>query len=326
MRYIDSVRMFIDTKQENNVQAQGYEKDLMVFWGFLGKRKVSDDTWSQYLGGIDTEDIIAALKYYITNNKVKSISTAKRYISVLVEYFHFVNDKKIVQNKRLYEEINSPIYSDRSFRARVNTWISENLKNKGEFTVFNEDELIDLIRQCDITLDMQEISDEQFDKKYVPALVLKLMILTGTKYKLIPSIKTASLNLRYGSIEINDYIIHMPHNLIDQFDRYIRLKNERVYSDLLFMKSNGENLSEQTSYTAQFLASVTTRTDTTGIIKYVVIQMIKKGINESIIREFTGIGQKIYDDCLILAHNDILPVKNTLLDSRIREINTFNFL
>ncbi|MFC4305950.1 hypothetical protein [Cohnella boryungensis] len=328
MNFLESASKFIAYKQESFIQVQGYEKDLLVFDKFLKSKKVNDETWSHFLGGANTELVIDSLKFYIqsSNGKVNAISTANRFVSVLVEYFQYAIEVQHISNKELYEEMNAPIYSDRSFRSRINSWISNNLKDKESIRVFSEVEIIDLIKDCNETLGMLLNDDDDFDKKFVPALILKLIIFTGIKYRIVPRLKVQSFNIRYGTIDINNFTIHLPYKLIDQLDKYLSIRNKKSSSDFLFIKSNGEELSEKTSNTAYFLGSLTTRTDLTGIIKYAVVQMINKGINTSIISEFTGVGTTILEDCMKITNKDIFNERNALLDSRLRESNVYQFL
>ncbi|KOR90388.1 tyrosine-type recombinase/integrase [Paenibacillus solani] len=327
MNYLESINKFIAAKQEAFVQVQGYEKDLLIFWRFLETKKVNEDTWNHVLGGANTDLVLECLKFYVDFNKVNSMSTANRFISVLAEYFQFAIEHQHISNKELYEEMNAPIYSDRSFRARINSWISKNLKDKEATRIFSESEIQKLIKDCNDTLDLlnNEESD-YFDKKFVPALILKILVLTGMKYKKVPKLTLSDLNLRYGTIKINNYIIHMPHRLIDQFEMYLSLREDKTKSNFLFIKSNGDQIPEQTSNTAYFLGSLTTRTDIQGIIKYVIVQMLGKGISVDIISEFTGVGKTIIDDCLNFINKDLFNDRNTLLDARIRELNTFKHL
>lgn len=324
MSFSETINFFLESKQEFLIQAQGYQKDLLVFWEFLKSKNINDESWQCFLGGANTELIIESLKYYIRENKVNSISTGNRFISVLVEFFQFIIDKEIIQNKELYEEMNSPIYSTRSFRARINSWISQNLKDKESTVGFTQSEIVRLINDCNEILNMRMINDEAFDKKIVPALILKLIILTGVKYKVIRNLSLNELNLRYGIIKINRFIIHLPNSLIDQFEFYVSIRSEKTVSDYLFIKSTGEQLPDKTGNTAYFLGSLTTRTDITGIIKFAIIEMIKKGVGESIIKEFTGVGKTIFEDCLDIMNTDIHKNRNALLDSRVRE--TFSYI
>ncbi|MBB6635299.1 hypothetical protein [Cohnella thailandensis] len=326
MNFSDSVKDFIAAKQEASAQVQGYEKDLNIFWTFLETEKVSESTWRHVLGGANTDLIIKSLKYYVDHSKVTSMSTANRFISVFTEYFQYAYEKKHFSNKELYEEMHAPIYSDRSYRARINTWISKNLKDKESTRVFNEVEIQELIGLCNDTLKVESMDDEYFDKKFVPALIIKLIILTGIKYKLIPKLKLADVNLRYGTLTINNYEIHLPHMLIDQFELYSSLRNKRTESNILFIKSNGEQLAEITGFTATFLGSLTSRTDIQGIIRFVIIEMMKKGITIDIIKEFTGVGNTIINDCLQIINKDLHMERKIFLDSTLRALKTFKYL
>lgn len=71
---------------------------------------------------------------------------------------------------------------------------------------------------------------------------------------------------------------------------------------------------------------MTSRTDIQGIIRFVIIEMMKKGITTDIIKEFTGVGNTIISDCLIIINKDINLERKVYLDSTIRALKTFRYL
>ena len=68
------------------------------------------------------------------------------------------------------------------------------------------------------------------------------------------------------------------------------------------------------------------RKDLTGLRKYVIIEMILKGINQSYIMKLTGAGTKIFDACQRIVNEQRHFEANRFIDSRIREMEIFDIL
>jgi hypothetical protein len=61
-------------------------------------------------------------------------------------------------------------------------------------------------------------------------------------------------------------------------------------------------------------------------MKYGIIQMIKRGINQSVIIEFTGNQDDIYRDCQNEVNEEKFEARNRYLDSKLRGIDSFDIL
>ncbi|PKM47516.1 MAG: hypothetical protein CVV03_03060 [Firmicutes bacterium HGW-Firmicutes-8] len=331
MKFAQSVSSFLNAKP-----IQGYESNLKVFREFLKNRGISDNTLKVYLQGMRTKAFIESLNFYIDNRGVSSIDTAQRYVSALKEYFLFLIDEGLIINNELLNEIGLPIYSEKSFRNQLNTSISEDKRlEKGDFVKgFSENVAIDLIASCDETLKIdikQAVSKKNLYNSFLSALIIKLLLFTGLAYRQVTKISLAAYSERYNVLSINGFRIHMPIIMSDQIRRYISIRETVLYnikqqSELFFVEFDGKNLAYMTSRTAKFLAGLSGRKDLNGLIKYAITSMIRKGVNESIIKKFTGVGDTIYNSCQDIVNDEMDENSTRYLDSKLRSLKIWDLL
>lgn len=63
-----------------------------------------------------------------------------------------------------------------------------------------------------------------------------------------------------------------------------------------------------------------------GIRKYVVMEMIRNGINQSFIMKLTGAGQKLFEDCPNTVDSERHIEANRYIDSKVRDMVVFDYL
>lgn len=151
-----------------------------------------------------------------------------------------------------------------------------------------------------------------------------------TVYRCV-NIKFENVNKIHNTICINSYIIHLPNKLSEQLDYYINIRekvqNDKIKStDTLFIGADGNILSSKTALISSTLREFMGRGDLTGIIKFAVIQMISKGVNQSILQDFTKVGGNIYKYCQEKVNEDKSLSSSRYLDSKLRSLETFDML
>lgn len=329
----ESVNKFLIDKP-----VEGYHNNLNVFSRFLKEEKqINSNIINEFLQGLRTDGIIKSLDFYIRENKLTSIDTARRYSSCIREFFRYIIHKNIIENKELSIELGAPSYNEKSYTYKINNFIAKDkrLKESDGFVAISEEDVKYLIEQCDITLDSEEVYKETMQKqkyynKFRSAIILKLILLTGIRYEVLKEIKKSDLNLKHDLITINNLMIHMPINLSEQLNKYEIINEDmgtsRSSREIFFIEYDGVRISDKTYTTAGFLKGILGRNDLNGVIKYTIIEMIKKGINESIIRRFTGVGDTMYTECQNYV-NEMYNIKSDrYLDSKIRSMEIYDIL
>lgn len=332
IKFKEAIEMFLKYNT-----SEGYDKDVAVFRQYLNCIRIQEEKAITFLQGIRTKEIINSLDYYINKNGVSSIETALRYISCIKEFLSYLIDKEIIINSELTKEFGLPTYSEKSFRNIVNKYIDKDkrLKERKDFVAFSEVEIQSLIKDCDDTLkDSINIEKACDSKKYFnrvrAAIIIKLIIFCGIRYEHLHRLSFNSIDLVHNTISINGFIIHIPHNLRDQFVIYEEIINDIGSSNserkFLFVNYNGSKMSDKTNTISDHLRNYTGRRDVNGLIKYTVINMILKGVNESVIKKFTGIASSMYKPCQEEVNKKLSMNTNRYLDSKLRSIHTFDIL
>lgn len=331
----DLEKSFKEFIKEKNVV--GYDTCINSFKDFLVSKSITNnDTAKIYFQGIRSEELIKGLEYYIDNNYVTSYTAANKYVSCIKEYFLGVVQKEYLKNDELMAEFAFKTGESKSYRYKVNIFLdekSEITKSDGFETL---DDVHDLILGCDSTMSNEyylskALTNQKYFNKYRSALIIKLIILSGIAYRTLIDIKEFDLDLRHCTITINGLTIHLPNNLIEQLWTYMELREKLIIKNnkdtkTLFIEFDGSVIREQNATTISFLKDLTGRSDLNGIIKYTIINMIKKGINQSIILKFTGVGEVIYRNCQDIVNTTMDLKSSSYLDSKIRSIEIFNLL
>jgi len=317
---------------------EGYKKDLGVFKKFLKEvKRINPESIDYFIQGFRTDGIIESLDFYIRDNDLTSINTARRYSSCLREFLRYIIHHNNIENGELRFELGAPAYDEKSFTFKINSYISQDkrLKETEGFIAINKTDRDSLIEESDLTLKSEKIfkkaiKQQKYYNKFRSALIMKLTLLTGVKYEILRTIGKKDLNLKHDLITINDLMIRLPINLSEDFYKYEEINSKIARSnldrDIFFIEYNKSVISNKTATTSSFLKGILGRGDLNGIIKYTISEMIKKGVNESIIKKFTGIGSKTFDECQEYVNNLYQIKTNRYLDSKIRSMEIFDLL
>ncbi|MBN3386848.1 hypothetical protein [Clostridium botulinum] len=336
----ETIEKFLNEKVSKN-SYEIYKGKIYVFYKFLLVNKgINDSSYSSYLEGMKIKEIQESLNFYIIDNSIKAESAAWHYIAVIKRYFKFLYDLGI-KNTELIKSFSISETNKDSFQYKIYKQINQNKRlikkgNKQEIT-FDEAKII--ISECDEQI--EEILDGrrilEYNKHaiqyndFVGCIIIKLILLTGTTYRNIRLINFSDLNNVHNTLSINDYVIHIPDKLSEQLNFYIDIRKNIIDSNnkqcsKLFINIDGAEINKQNGLIHNKLKEIIGRGDITGALKFVIMQMIKKGINQNIIQSFTGIGDNIYNYC----QNKINESKNMsssrYLDSKIRSLEIYDLM
>jgi len=339
MNFETTVDRFLQNQKIGERSMIRYRHKLNIFNDYLTiKCKVGEDTLETYLRGIRADHILNSLDFYIQTKDIKCEDTARSYISTIREYFRYINREENLKNN-LVESFSYNQDSQGSFSQIVETKIKELrvkkiLKYPRQKPHIEDTQFNILYKDCDEIMNRTKIEDifkagATYNGNYtnfIAALITKLILFTGIKFKCISTIKESDLNLSYNTITINDHTIHLPQNLSDQLRKYKEFR-DKIESDstALLIEFNGEPVTDNNDVANLIKRNIDTHS-TISIGKFAIINMIKKGINQSIIQRFTGYGIDVYTYCQEVVNEEKTEDKNRYLDSKIRNIYTFDIL
>lgn len=313
--------------------SEGYRKDIKIFFSFLKSKEMP--LIKEILQGVRTKNIIESITYYKDNKKLDTESTASRYSSAISEFFKYIIGNNYIENKDFYEELTSPTTISKSYLYRMNDYISKDkdLKEKDTFKIFEDEEVKDLIKNCDYVLsgniESVLLKSKEYNK-FLSALCIKLITFNGIMYRELREIKITNDISKFNKICINNFRITLPDNYNQQLKKYLKIRNEILIknnkeSEYLFITYNGEKL-PGTTIISGFLTTCTGRNDFNGLIKYAIRNMITAGINDSVIERLTGASKELIRQA---SYNENLKDEiywNRYLDSRMRNIELFDLL
>lgn len=327
------VKQSVEGFLEHNL-SEGYEKDLTKFHNYIFSLGLNNVTALTYLQGIRTKDIIDSLRYNIGEKGITSIDTALKYVSCVKEYLSYLLHKGYIVNSELIKEFGLPTYSNESFRYKINKFISESgLKERKDFIALSKNEIQSLISDCNAIInDLRDkaVTSKNIYIKFRAAIIIKLIIFLGIRYEYVHTLEKINIDLKHNTITVNGFTIHLPHRLRDQFEIYeeLLLEINPKFDDrkFLFINYDGTKIPHVTSTISWHLKTLTGRMDVNGIIKYSIIEMIRVGINESIIKKLTGVDKAIYDPCQDYVNSNLSLKTNMYLDSKMRTLDIFDKL
>ncbi|BCK01423.1 hypothetical protein [Anaerocolumna chitinilytica] len=328
----NTIEMFLQSQTEDS--AKEYKPKIESFYQFLTEeRKINDNTYNNYLSSVKVDDIIDALDYFINQNKVTRETVARYYCSVIKNYIKYLKSVDITNNK-IIESFGLDSDDPQSFMHLINKTISKDkrLSKPDKKLPYELSELEIVIEECDSNIDdlcnikTDKINENTFDK-LVYLLCIKIMIFTGAKPSVVYNLGLNSENIKENKLDINGFILHTPNVLSRQLKKYLNIRESIVSkSSNLFIMHDGSNLDRSTYTINSFVKNIVGRGDTWGIVKYTVIQMIKEGINYSVIIKLTGIGNDIYDFCQEIVNEQKKITVNSYIDSGLIKLHFYDKL
>lgn len=291
---VDAINRFV---KENS----GYEANVANFKKYIleEKKLLLTDT---VLGGIDTDDIIASIDFCISNCGFNTKSIARKYSVAIAQLFITLIINQDIKNKDFYEELRASSLEDKSYYARINDYITSHstLAETETIDTFTDDEVELLIKLANLEVENTSTHNTAKGFERLSALLgIKVILLTGVKYNILRSIKREDIDVKSNTLLINGFKIRLPILLCNQLDYLLGL-SEKSNPKYLFVDFNGKQWGEKTqdSKITYVISKYFGKTDTTGLTKYGITNLVKIGVNDSIIKKLTSANDTIIKKCL----------------------------
>lgn len=119
-------------------------------------------------------------------------------------------------------------------------------------------------------------------------------------------------------------------------EKYRKIRLEKVKSQYFFITTTGKKI--DSSFLSTFLGKVkhdyyiNTESESpnpftpTGLQKYAIVQMIEAGMNQSIIMDFTGQLDDIFNDCQKIVNDRKQLNRNRYVNHMVRGIATYDMI
>ena len=334
MGFLETIEGYLATKNEENRNV--YVPRIYSFANFLqGEKNVTDKNYKEYLSAMKMDVVIESLENFIINNQIKKKSVAFFYAKTVKKYFGYLNDIGI-ENEELLKSF--AYTNSKSYDNRIRKYIENNATLKMVETKdavdFEEIKLLitsidEQIEECIKDDDVMTCMENRYNpyNNLVYLLGLKLMIFTGIDYAGIRKLQAGCFDSKKLKITINTYTVHLPDNLGEQLSEYEMVKDTRgINSDSFFVLCNEQIIPKETYQFSYLIEGIIGRGDTSGIRKYVITEMIRKGINQSFIMKLTNVGLTIFEDCQNTVNTERHVDANRYIDSKMRDMRVFDYL
>lgn len=305
----------LELKSIFNERYKEYGNDVNNFFYYLEKRYgVFPDSSNIELimQGIETEEIKRSLDFLVNENIYKKAEAARKYATVIGQFFLFVKENSSFKNKDLFDELSQNGRNSNSYIARMNLYIEKNekLKPKESIAVMKEADVRELLSWCDKQLlDENLWSTELGYKKANAALAVKLMLIYGFTYRKVRNIKEFQIDLDKNEIEISTFRLRFPVHLGKQIIKFLEYKKQNKIvnaQDYIFTDRFGNEWTGETTSSGipNFLNTQFQITSITGITKYGISQLMLAGLNDQIIKTITGASDALIKGCILENEKD----------------------
>ncbi len=254
-----------------------------------------------YLENFRINDFMDSLKILINNEQYRTKSIALKYMTVIAQFFRYCIRNEFFSNPAFLQNINAPTEDEESsYLYTVTSYIRNQdvLSSVSQRDPLNEDEFDTIVGYVNGFFDYVDPQSSLFDK-YATLLGIKLMLFTGVKFGTLPRVALTDIDLDQNLININGFQIRMPLKFNQQLRLYLQIRPVSN-SDRLFLQSNcspWDGNSPTSSKIRETIDSVLFRTDTTGLTKYGIRQLLLAGTDIQIIKELTLAGNEIINGC-----------------------------
>lgn len=315
MDYIDITNNFIKEYPDYKSDVVNFSEYLEVNW----KNSLSGDGLRIVLQGIDVDFILKSLIYNVeTAKRYKSKTKAKRYATVIGQFFNYIRKTTDIVNPDLYDAISYNRLRENSYMQQMMAYIDrcEMLDGIVEQEPLTSTEAEKILMWANEQFLSQKWEDATSFRKAMAAIGIKMMMLYGITYRELRKMKWNDYDEIYDCITVNGFELRLPLKLSIQL-RSIKdfiFKKEIVNGDnLIFAGFQGEAWSDITSSSGipDYMGSLIGITSVTSIVKYGISQLLKAGLSDSVIKKMTGASEKVIQGCLLHEDNELKQIINT---------------
>lgn len=315
MDYKDITNSFIKEYPDYKSDVRNFSEYLEKYWG----NSLSGDPLRILLKGIDVEFILKSLIYNVENVKrYKTKTKAKRYATVVGQFFNYIRKETDIVNSDLYDEISYNRLRENSYMQQMMAYIekSELLAGIVEQEPLTSSQAEKILNWANEQFVEQDWEDTTNFRKAMAAIGMKMMMLYGITYRELRKVKWDDYDELHSCIVINAFELRLPLKLSEQLKdmkEFVRNKNIVNKDELLFTDCFGEPWAEVTSYSGipDYMGALIGITSVTSTVKYGISQLLKAGLSDSIIKKMTGASEKLIQGCLLQEDNELKKIINT---------------
>ncbi len=325
--------LFEEFYRELNAETYRSKVDALKEFVIVEK-KINDGSYEGYFCGIKMDTVLDSLGYFIDRNKIKKETVAIHYGRMIKRFFYYLQSKGI-RNENIFKLFSRK--DESSFDNQIKDYIfnKAHLEKPEANDAYEDEEIIAIIENANSIIENSlENKHDLFSgkkkysfKMFMAAVAVKLIIFSGTSFRNLSKIEVDDFNEGNKTIKISGYELHLPIDLYRQIKEYIQIRpSTETQSTKLFVKSDGADLKGVSDLEAALLLSNGEKGNVTGIIKNIIIKMIKADVRFDIIMKLTDMGWKTVKDCINVVNKERYIGDNEELDIRLRCFDTYILL
>ena len=299
-----------------------YKSDVDNFSKYLEadwKNSLSGDRLRILLQGIDVDFILKSLIYNVeVVKRYKSKTKAKRYATVIGQFFNYIRKTTDIVNPDLYDAISYNRLRENSYMQQMLAYIDkcELLAGIVEQEPLTSTEAEKILIWTNEQFIAQGWEDATSFRKAMAAIGIKMMMLYGITYRELRKIKWDDYNEVYDCITINGFELRLPLKLSIQLQNIKNFVfNKKIVNreNLMFAGFQGEAWNDITSSSGipDYIGALIGITSVTSAVKYGISQLLKAGLSDSVIKKMTGASEKVIQGCLLQEDNELKQIINT---------------
>lgn len=301
-----------------------YKNDVQNFTEYLAgqwKNSLEDETIRFMIQGLDVEFILKSLIYNVEETKkYKKKTAAKRYATVIGQFFNYIRRSTNIENPTLFDAISYNRSRENAYMKRMMAYIdsSSMLDGIAEQEPLAASQVETILKWADEQLEENDWKDSTNFRKAMAAIALKMMLLYGITYRELRKIQWESYDDVYGYITINGFELRLPVKLSVQLKKVKEfVKNEKIKNEqgMIFVDYSGKQWAEITSYSGipDYLGVLLGITSITSVVKYGIGQLLKAGLSDTVIKKITGASDKLVQGCVLQDDVELIQVINNKL-------------
>lgn len=277
MEYKDITDKFIKEYSDYKSDVINFGEYIEVNW----KNSLSGDQLRILLQGIDVNFILKSLIYNVeTVKRYKSKTKAKRYATVIGQFFNYIRKTTDIVNPDLYDAISYNRSRENSYMQQMMAYIDkcEMLAGIVEQEPLTSTESEKILVWANEQFIAQEWEDATSFRKAVAATGIKMMMLYGITYRKLRKMKWDDYDEVYDCMTVNGFELWLPLKLSIQL-RNIKdfVFNKKIVNkeNLIFAGFRGEAWNDITSSSGipDYMGALIGITSVTSAVKYGINQL-----------------------------------------------------
>lgn len=324
---------YIKIVEEFSEKYPDYRNDVANFNVYLKrqwKNSLSDTNIWFLIQGLNVEFLLDSLIFNVEERKIyKRKNAAKKYATVIGLFFNYIRKNTNIDNPTLFSDISYNRLRDNTYMQRMMAYIDEcnMLQGTIELEGIGRTEAKKVLRWSDNQLEDEkkwysDINTKKVDesafRKAMASMGMKMILVYGLTYRELRKIKVNQYDSIRNTITINGFELRLPINMGIQMKRMNDFMDENSIKNsegYFFINMQGEQWGEITSSSgiSDWLAPLIGSTSVTSIVKYGISQLLKAGLNDSIIKQMTGASDKLIKGCISHDEEDMGNIINSKL-------------